>query len=196
MSSLVPTLKRSVAVPGTFAAVFPNTQDSDLVGACADAFGYAQLQGFFANMSLQATDQTDTDWQTMAGDPTIPNSQPVAVDISGGAAALIILCATVNIIQSQLRNIKTQERYRSGDNEYEIQRGATILKEALSEANTQLSTLVTLSRQEARHKGTLATVFDVYRERNVSQILVSEGFFPWELGYLGVGLDVVFPVWN
>jgi hypothetical protein len=52
LADLVPSLKRAVAPPGQFAALFPESTDNDLADLLADAVAEAQLDGFLATNSL------------------------------------------------------------------------------------------------------------------------------------------------
>lgn len=149
MSTLVPALKRELAVPGTFETIFPDTFDADLVAALADGFSEAQLNDFFPDVALNPRSD---DWIT---DP----------DLSGAGAALVIIFTSMRFIRAQLRNLATVERYKAGAAEYEIQRAATLLKAELDYLQKRLDDLVAASRRRNRASTGLATVFDNYLAR-------------------------------
>lgn len=153
ISTLVPALKRGLAVPGTFATVFPNTGDTDLTGALADGFAEAQLFGFFKDVTLTSA---GPDWTT---DP----------DLSTAGGALVVIYTCVRAIRAQLRNLKTMHRYKAGPVEYEDAQAATVLKAELDFMTKQLDDLLTQAEGAARGSAGLATVFDNYRARNIQQ---------------------------
>lgn len=114
LTELVPALKRSIAVPGTFADVFPDTSDPDLAGTLGDAFAECQLDGFFETY-------------TMADDENITE------DLTRPEQALVIIYATVRILQSEIRNRKTHKRYEAGSTVFEEDQGSATLVELLRE---------------------------------------------------------------
>ena len=114
MGDLVPALKRSIAVPGTFADVFPTTSDTDLAGTLGDSFAEAQLDQFFETY-------------TMVDDTTITE------DLTRPEQALVIIYATVRILQSEIRNRKTHKRYEAGSTVFEEDQGSATLVELLRE---------------------------------------------------------------
>lgn len=110
----VPALKRAVAVPGTFDAVFPDTTDDDLGLTILDAFGEAQLDGFFPTYTCT--------------DDGLMNTI-----LDRGEEALIIIYAAIRIIQSQIRNTKSHVRYEAGEVVFEQDYGSSTLNELLKQ---------------------------------------------------------------
>jgi hypothetical protein len=113
LADLVEGLKREVAVPGTFATVFPETTDDDLEEALKDAFAQAALDGFFASSTLDLDDGE------------------VTPDLSLGASALVIIYAGIRFLTADLLNRKTHIRYEASGAVFEQDTGASLLVEAL-----------------------------------------------------------------
>lgn len=170
ISALVPALKRELAVPGTFADVFPNTTDTDLVGTLADGFAEAQLFGFFKSLTLTAVDTPNpgTDWTV---DP----------ELSSAGGALVVIYASIRSIRAQLRNLKTLQRYKAGAVEFETQQAASVLTTELNYLKDRLKDIITNAEGSSRASAGLATVFDNYLARNVERSSWG-GFYAYEVG--------------
>jgi hypothetical protein len=147
LSTLVPSLKRELAVPGTFDDVFPDTLDTDLIGALADGFGEAQMWGFFPTLTLTPN---GSDWET---------SEP----LSAAGSTLVVLFAASRILRSQIRNLNTTERYKAGPAEMELGRSAGVLKDELDYITDRLAALITEAKTSSR--ASLAVVHDNYFAR-------------------------------
>jgi len=164
LSTLVPSLQREVAVPGTFADVFPDTSDDDLTQTLADGFGEAQMWGFFPQMTL--TENGD-DWET-------------SEDLSASGGTLVVLFAAGRIIRAQLRNLNTLERYKAGPAEVEFGKAASVLKDELDYITGRIAALI---QESKRGLIPLATVHDNYWARGAG--LVPFGipgyWYAWEL---------------
>jgi len=162
LSALVPSLKRELAVPGTFDDVFPDTGDTDLVDSLADGFAEAQLQGFFPDMALTAV---DSDWTTSA-------------DLSASGGTLVTLFTAARILRAQIRALNTSERYKAGSSEVEFQRGVTILKDELAYIAQRLRDLIILAQARARGARS-ATVHDNYLARGGGITMGLSGLGPY-----------------
>lgn len=160
LSTLVEPLKREVAVPGVFDDVFPDTDDRALADTLADAFGEAQLQGFFTDLTLSGTS------------PQYLTSE----DLSAAGGMLLVLFAGQRIIRSQLRNLVLNTRYKAGSAEMEQQRSATLLKEELVFLQKRITDLVTVAR---RSGGRAVYVLDNYVAANLAQSPLG-GFYGYE----------------
>lgn len=147
LSELVPALKRELAVPGTFADTFPQTEDTDLTASLADGFAEAQLYGFFPDLTLE--DDGGGDWDT-------------SQDLSGSGAALVIIFTSMRIIRASLRSLLTNERYKAGPAEMEMQRSAMLLRDELKFLKERLDGLVANAKAAARPP---VAVFDNYFAR-------------------------------
>jgi hypothetical protein len=158
VADLVPALKRELAVPGGYDDLFPDSDDDELAGYLADAFGEAQLYGFFATTTL------DTDLATTP-------------DLSTAGAALVSLFAAMRIIRAQLRNLNASERYKAGSTEYEITRAATVLKQELTFLQQRITDLITAAKRQALTA--TAYVSDNYFARGGATTY--GGFFMYEL---------------
>lgn len=142
LADLVEPLKREVAVPGAFEAVFPNTSDDDLEATLLDAFAMAQLDGFF-------TSSTATDLGV------------VTPDLSRGGAALIVIYAGVRILTVELINRKSHTRYEAGGAVFEQDFAASVLVQALKELSAKKAVL--LSQIQATQRAAIGiTMVDGY----------------------------------
>jgi len=153
----VEALKRELAVPGEFATVFPNTSDDDLAAALGDAFGEAQLDGFFGAMVLD------------------PNLLTVTPGLSSGGGALCVIYGGVRTIRAQLRNMKNRQKYEAAGVIYEVETSASVLTEELKEFRQRKDGLLALVLRQARGNNAVH-VTDGYLTR-------SRGYFP--TGYFG-----------
>ena len=149
MSSLVESVKRELAVPGTFAEIFPSTQDSDLIASLADGFAEAQLNGFFPDVALNSDGQ---DWES---DP----------DLSLAGTAVVVIFTSIRILRAQIRNLNTSERYKAGAVEMETQKAASVLKAEVDWLEKRLQAIVENAQKQARASAGLAAVFDNYIAR-------------------------------
>lgn len=120
---LVPSLKRAVAVPGTFESLFPETTNTDLVASLLDGFSEAQLDGWFAEVSA-----TNAGLMT----PTLDRSQ----------GALIVLYAATRLLVSEIRNRKTHRRYEASGNVFEEDQSANTLVQLLKDLQARKKQLI------------------------------------------------------
>jgi hypothetical protein len=149
LSDLVESLKRTVAVPGAFAASFPSTTDDDMAAVLADGMVEAQLDGWLQLMSLD-----------LESNLTVP-------DISVPQGALIVLYASVRILMSEIRNIKSRVVYESGGARFEQEQGASVLTEQLKILTDRKKYLVELARLHGYV--TTFAMFDGYFARTVNE---------------------------
>ncbi len=124
---LVPTLKRFVAVAGTFATVFPNTSDPDLDGMLADGFGEASMYGFFPHFDIDV------------------DTFEVTPDLGTGEGSLVVLFAATRMIQAELRNRKSHTHYIAGPVSAEVDYAASALTELLKEYQAEKQAIVALA---------------------------------------------------
>jgi hypothetical protein len=151
---LVPSLKRQVATPGDFDTAFPNAEDTDLVGYLGDAFGQAQLDGFFG---------------AMAWDPT---ANTVTPDLSPGGSAIIGLYAAESILLAKFRDQPTRSVYKAGTSSYEVDYSANVLAAEIKELQARRAQLLTQALRLRRAASPSMYVTDAYISR-------SFGFLPW-----------------
>lgn len=130
---LVASLKRFIAVPGGFAALFPNTTDADLSGCLADGFARAQLDGFFIGPQF--------------GHELDLSTNIVTPDLTLREGALVVLYAGKRLVQAQLLNLKTATKYEAKGLIYDVQQAASVLTALLKDYTAELDRIVTLSRQ-------------------------------------------------
>lgn len=154
---LVEAFKREAAIPGTFATAFPNTSDDDIELSLGDAFGEAQLDGFFGTSELD-----------------VENAE-ITPDLSVAGAALVVMYAGMRLVRQQLRGMKT--RYKAGP--VEIEQSATALTEELKQIERRKTQLLQNAIRAGRGSGTVF-VADLYQARAASYNAYG-GFFAWEL---------------
>lgn len=154
LADLVDPLKREVAVPGTFATMFPDTKDDDLIGTLADGLAETQLDGWMLGLRLDL----DTNLTTP--------------DLSLAGRALIVVYSGIRILRNALANQSSHVRYESAGNVYETDRGAGLMKEALSDLNKRRAGLIDL---RLKRSGTAVYTRDGYMVR-------ANAFYAFELG--------------
>lgn len=154
LSALIPGLKRQVAVPGEFDDAFPNTEDTDLLGSLGDAFGQAQLDGFFGTMVWDADANT------------------VTPDLSPGGGAIVGLYAAENILLARFRNTFTNTRYKAGNVEYEVNLSANVLTAQIKNLHDRRKALMEQALRLERASAPAVYITDAYITR-------SFGFLPW-----------------
>lgn len=155
LSTLVEALKRELAVPGTFATVFPDTQDTDLSGSLADAFAQAQLDGFFSTSMV---------------DLSTPATPQVSPPLSSGGGALVILYAAERTIRAQLRVLNTMVKYEAAGVSYETQQAASVLVQELKDIQARRTNLLALLLRQQR-SGQAVHVTDGY-------LIRGRGYYP------------------
>lgn len=138
LSDLVPSLQRAVAVPGTFATLFPSTTDDDLSGTLADAVAEAQLDGFLSTVVVDL------------------DSGDFAVDLTRPEQALVILYAMSRVVMARVANTKNRTRYKAGPVEAEEEQSATVLTELLRQIRDKKKELL-----DAAKAGNIATAFAI-----------------------------------
>lgn len=120
---LVDALKRSVAVPGTFDAIFTETTDTDLEDTLLDAFAEAQLWGFFPTHD--------------ADDLGV-----VTPDLTRGEGALVVIFAMCRVLTAEIRNRKTHTRYEAGGAVFEQDQAGGLLIQLLKDYQLQKAELL------------------------------------------------------
>lgn len=144
LSDLVAPLKRELAAPGQFDTIFPESDNGTLVGTLADGFCEAQLDGWFGGITINLT------------------TNAVSPDLSIPGRALSVFYASARIIQAQLRNQNSLQRYKAGPVEYETQQPASVLRAELDRIASRKAELKTLA---GRTGGTTTVIFDAYFAR-------------------------------
>lgn len=157
LSDLVGALQREVAVPGAFSTTFPNTAASDLQAKLGDAFGQAQLDGFFGQMALDV------------------DAGIVTPQLSSAGGAVLILYAAESIIRSQLRVLKTKVDYEAAGAKYDVEQAASVLTQELKDLTARRTQLLANILRQMR-AGQAVFVSDGYLTR-------AFGYWPW--GYRG-----------
>lgn len=159
LAELVEPLKRGIAVPGEFDTWFPNTADDDLTATLCDSFAECQLDGYFGELVLDLNTNLVTDDLSMAG------------------RALVVIYASIRIIQSQIRQLTTTEKYKAGPVEYELGRSAGVLKAELEAMQARKLQLLAM----ARRSGRVTYVNDSYFARAFANWADIGSFYAYEL---------------
>lgn len=160
LADLVEAFKREVSVPGTFSQDFPLTSDDDLAAALGDAFGEAQLDGFFGAMELD------------------PATGVVTPDLSLAGAALIVIYGGIRMTRQQLRALRTATKYKAGPVEYELQSSASAVTEDLKQLERRKQSIIDGAIRAGRGRGT-TFVLDAYVSRQGTYDFYG-GLFPYE----------------
>jgi len=115
LSDLVPALQREIAEPGLFASSFPGVTNPQLVGYLMDAFGQAQLEGYFGTSVLDADAET------------------ITPDLSPGGQAFVVMIAGERILVQRIMNMRQASRYQAGPVKYETENSASVMTEILKQ---------------------------------------------------------------
>lgn len=164
LNDLIPSLKRAVAVPGTFTTVYPSTTDADLLGSLMDAFSRAQIDGFFLEQTL------DVDAETV--DP----------DLSGAGQQVVVLYAGESILRSQIMSLKQRVLYEAGPVKYETENSASVLAALLKDLTARRMAMI--EQASAVRRGVMFAMQDMYADRvsGVEGVYIgSPRFYPYEL---------------
>lgn len=158
LADLVEAYKREVALPGTFTTAFPTITDEHIAAALGDAFGEAQMDGFFGSMEL------DTDGWT------------IAPDLSTAGAAVVIMYAGMRVVRQQIRAMKSAVTYEAGIVKYAIQQSASALGEDLKQLERRRNQVIANARRGA---GTSVFMIEGYVARGRNNFY--GGLFDYEI---------------
>ena len=131
LSELVESLKREVAVPGTFSTLFPETTDDDLTASLMDAFAQAQLDGFLTGNAMN-------------------DDGVVAPGLSKGAQALVVIYAGIRFLTVMLINRTSHTRYEASGAVFEQDYAASVLSQALKDLRQKKVDLTEAAKLTAR----------------------------------------------
>jgi len=149
VSDLVGAYKREVSALGDFDAAFPNATDAAITGLLMDAFGEAQLDGFFQTMTL------DVDLEA------------VTPDLSAAGAALVVLYAGIKTLRNQILTAGAESRYKAGPVEYLTKQNSYAQTELLKQLERRRDGLI----EQARYgRGTPVYQMDAYSARGLAAI--------------------------
>jgi hypothetical protein len=165
LSDLVPSLKREVAVPGTFSEFYPDTTDTDLVGSLMDAFAAAQLEGFFVGQALDL------------------DTQEISPDLSPAGTAVVGIYAAERILTAQIMNMRQRTLYEAGPVKYEIENSANVLAQILKQLAERKRQMLAMALEALRpgYGGGFA-MGDLYVDRGFAPGVIHDNwFYPYEL---------------
>lgn len=157
LSTLVPSLKRTLAVPGTFDTYFPETSNTDLKATLQDAFAECQMDGLLTNIGIDNTGEVDS-------------------ELSPAQQSMVVLYANARVLTSEIRNRKTHVRYESGTTVFEQDQSAQAMVEQLKVLQ---DSKVQIRKNSVTMAGNLTYMVDAYVCRTF-------GFEPnMSIGHLG-----------
>lgn len=140
------SLANTIARPGTFATLFSETTDNDLVDVLRDGFAECQMEGMFS-------DYTDTDGVI---DP----------DLTNGETATVVLFAAVRLLRAELANRASHVRYEAGPVTFEEDRSAQVLRQVFDDMRAQKARMTNLL-SETGNAGSVFLLADAYVARTV-----------------------------
>lgn len=121
--------RREVAVPGTFATLYPTTTDDDIAGALVDGFWKARLDGWLPTFAATSDTFTVTPALTMT------------------ALGVVIIYAGVRFVQNEIKNLPTHRKYDApGGLGVETDYAPTVLTERLKELQQEKADLLEMAR--------------------------------------------------
>jgi len=147
LADLVEAYKREVSMPGAFATDFPTVTDDQILGALGDAFGEAQIDGFFGKMRLD----TD-DWI-------------ITPDLSTAGAALVVIYAGIRVLRQQIATQARGTTYKAPGLEYSTTPAASVLVELLKQLHIRRKDVINNAQ---RGVGTSVFMLDGYAHRGNS----------------------------
>lgn len=127
---IVPSLKRAVAPPGRFERFFPEATDADLVAQLQDGLGRAQLDGFLGSYTPNLADDT------------------VAPDLNGAQSSLVVLYASRQMLEADVRNRKSHTRYEAKGVVSEVDDlAASIMVQLLKDTKAQIDEIKLMAQR-------------------------------------------------
>lgn len=113
LSESLDSLRYLVAVPGAFAASYPDTTDEMLTTLMADGFAEAQLFGLFKAYEV------DEDGIVTPG-------------LTRAEIALVALLAAIRVMSVSMIAANTSVTYKAGSAEYSTQQSANVMRDVLA----------------------------------------------------------------
>lgn len=164
LSDLVPALQREIAEPGQFATNFPGVTDGQLVGYLMDAFGQAQLEGYFGTSTLDVTNEA------------------VSPDLSPGAQAFVVMISGERILTNRILNMRQAVRYMAGPVKYETENSASVMVQVLKDLRARRDRITQLATGVGG-PGSPVYVLDQHADR-----IAEEWGYLWNPAYTEVGI--------
>lgn len=146
LSDLVPALQREIAEPGQFSTYFPGVTAGQLTGWLMDAFGQAQLEGYFGTYVLDADAET-----------IMPNLTP-------GGQAFVVMIAGERILTNRILNMRAAVRYQAGPVKYETENSANVMSEVLKQLRARRERITMVATGIGGSNGAVFTE-DSYADR-------------------------------
>lgn len=163
LADLVPRLKASLTVPGSPSLfVFTDENEEDWAGHLVNAFWQARLANLFADYRV-VPDTREVEPIDVTGDDL-----PVEVH------QIIVLFAALIAIEARFMAL-TSTRFRSGDNEAEVQRPLQLLKALLDHKRAELDDIKD-GVLNGGHTSTTASFIDMVAVRHDQ---IEAGYAAW-----------------
>jgi hypothetical protein len=159
LADLRDAYKREVSLPGAFAADFPTISDTQIAAALGDAFGEAQIDGFFSTMALD----TD-DWS-------------ITPDLSTAGAALVVMYAGMRVLRQEIKRLAASAEYKAGPVQYKTGASPQVLTELLKQLDARRKEII---KSAQRGVGTSTFMIEGYASRAASSNFYG-GLFPYEV---------------
>ena len=159
LSDWVETLKRYVAMPGTFVDTFPETTDDDLTGALSDGFAETQMDGYFISTSGTVLGGSGGTFTLDLGLQTVtPSLQP-------GQMSLVVLYAATQVVRAQLLNLTSMVRFEASGASFETQQSSNVLTSMFKDLSGRKAAI--LERALSTNAGMAFAMADSYLIRAV-----------------------------
>jgi hypothetical protein len=126
----VDSLRGMLARPGTFAALFPETNDDGLIQLLRDGLAEANMEQLLVGYTSDANG--------IVRPPMAP-----------GAVAMVVLFAGVRLVRSEILNRVTSTKYVAGPVSAEQSYSTNILRDVAKALETQKTTLINLYRSSS-----------------------------------------------
>jgi hypothetical protein len=144
---VVPSLRNVIARPGTFATLFPETTEADLVDVLRDGLAECHLEGILL-------DHTSDEFGLV--DP----------DLDSGQAAMVLLFAGARLVRAELLNRASHKKYVAGPVSFEEDQSAQILKDILAGMAEQKTRMIATWSQTSA-AGSIFAMADAYVVRSM-----------------------------
>lgn len=125
LSTLISRVKNSVNAPG---GSFIVAEDTDWISALGNAFWAIRIKGFFTEYRLSEDEQSI---ETIEGSDEMP----------GEVQQLIVLQAAIAALEGKFAELNTKFRTKSGEEEFETGKTASLLQDILKARRLELAAL-------------------------------------------------------
>lgn len=125
LASLIDRVRNSVNAPG---GSFITADDPDWVAALGNGFWSIRIKGYFTEYRLSEDEQSI---ETIVGDEDMP----------GELRQLVVLQTAISALEGKFAELNTKFRAKSGEEEYETGKTASLLQDILKARRAELAAL-------------------------------------------------------